>query len=302
MEIFDCAVIGGGPAGINASLVLGRARRKVILFDNGTNRNRVTQKMNGFLTRDGTPPAEFRNMAMQELYKYPSVKLVKITVIQVVRQGLTDLFQILTAERETYWAERVLLATGIQEVFPAVPAIRDYYGKCLFSCPYCDGWELRDQPLLILIENGDAAHQMAKLVYNWSTNLLVATNGQDMSQPKQGELEKRNIVVVKEPIRRLQGKDGYLEQVEFASGLTLKRMGGFVKPTYYRANHFAEQLGCQFRNDGMIVADYGGRTTQKNVYTAGEVMQGDGSTVVVSAAEGSRAAFAINKDITYERF
>lgn len=302
MEIFDCAVLGGGPAGITASLVLGRARRKIALFDNGTNRNRVTQFTHGFLTRDGTSPIEFKNKALNDLGKYPSVHFFDKTVIEVVKQADSELFQIMTFDGEMYVTEKVLLATGVQEVFPSISNIKSYYGKSIFSCPYCDGWELRDQPLIIMIENAEGAFNMAKVVYNWSQNLVVATNGYHMATSQKSELERRDILVVNEPISQLHGTDGNLKRVEFVSGLEIERVGGFIKPSFYRANFFAEQLACEIQENKVIVTDKAGRTSQKNIYAAGEAAQAGGESLTLAAAQGNKVAFAINADLTNERF
>lgn len=301
MNMFDCAVLGAGPAGLNASLVLGRARRKIALFDNGTNRNRVTHESHGFITRDGIQPSKFKEIAMSELKKYPSVHFFEKTVTQVIKQSHNGYFKIMTLDKGEYFTEKIILATGIQEVYPSVPDIRMYYGKSIFSCPYCDGWELRDQPLIIIAEDENAVQHMSKLVYTWSENLVVATHGHEISPAVKEELEQRNITVVAEPIKKLHGRKGYLEFVEFLSGAKIKRTGGFIVPSYYRPNPFAEQLGCELQ-DGVIVTDEFGRTSQSHIYTAGETTQLRASSLIIAAAEGNKSAVAVNADLTHERF
>ena len=132
------------------------------------------------------------------------------TVVMITKQS-TGLFEIVTKDHAKYLAERVLLATGMQEEFPSIPNVREYYGKSLFSCPYCDGWELKDQPLIIISENEDHTLHMTKLVYNWSTDLVIATNGNELSQTIMDELSNKNIPVITESIRTLQGEGGYLK-------------------------------------------------------------------------------------------
>lgn len=297
----DCAILGAGPAGLSASLVLGRARRNVALLDNGTNRNRVTQASHGFITRDGIKPADFKKIALDELTKYPSVMFYEKTVTQIKKQAGNEWFQIITSDEAVFYAEKIILATGVQEVYSSVPDMQRYYGKSIFSCPYCDGWELRDQPLIILIEDEESAYYMAKLVYNWSRDLVVATNGYSVSPAMRTELERRNIAVVTEPVKQLYGDDGYLHKVEFVSGLTIKRTGGFITPGFYRPNQFAEQLGCMLQENGAIATDESGRTSQKNIYAAGEYAQSGPSSLMIAAADGSKAAFAVNADMTNER-
>jgi thioredoxin reductase (NADPH) len=298
--LFDCAIIGGGPAGLNAALVLGRARRNVIVFDNDTNRNRVTQEAHGFLTRDGITPAKFRKLGQTELRRYPSVQVVHTTVLDIIRRS-ENRFKVVTEERK-YIAERVLLATGVQEVFPDVPDIKKYYGISLHSCPYCDGWERRDQPLIIIAEREKALRHLVQLVYHWSNDLVVTTNGHPLSEQLQVELAQRNIPLLLEPIDCLYGTDGLLTAVEFASGVKIARTGGFVAPTFYRADPFLKQLGCQLKEKGVVEMDALGRTSQPNVYVAGEYAQLSPSALVLAAADGSNAAFAINADISKDQW
>lgn len=301
MKQFDCAVIGAGAAGLAASLVLGRSRRTVAVFDNRTNRNRLTQESHGFLTRDGIKPGEFKAIGLMEIKQYPSVHFFEKTVTSITKQQDSSFF-ITTSEQEAYIAEKVLLATGIQEELPLVPSIQEYYGKSLFNCPYCDGWERRDQPLLVIAENEEHALHMGRLLYNWSENLLISTNGHELSAPVQGQFKQKGIAFKTEIIHQLHGEDGYLKEVEFASGEKIKRTGGFVVPSFQRAHPFAELLECEMNEQGAVLQDGTGRTTQKNVYTAGEAAQGSPSSLLIAAADGSKAATAVNFDLSQERF
>ncbi len=148
--LFDCAIIGGGPAGLNAALVLGRARRNVILFDNNKPRNSVTQESHGFITRDGIKPTEFRQIAHKEISRYPSVELKNIEVTLVNKKQIT--FELVTSMGEKYQSKTIIISTGLKEILPSIDNISDFYSKSLFSCPYCDGWELKDKPLVVIIK------------------------------------------------------------------------------------------------------------------------------------------------------
>jgi thioredoxin reductase len=301
MDKFDCIVIGAGPAGLSAALILGRARRKVAIIDNGTNRNRVTQESHGFLTRDGIKPQEFKNIAMKDLETYPSVFFKNDTVIEVNKDNQTDLFFINTSNNKSYRTEKILLATGIQEEFP-LSQIRQYYGKSLFSCPYCDGWELRDKPLAVIAEKEDHIIHMTKLVFNWSKDLIVFTNGHQLPANVRNDFEGKKIKIYTEGIKSLHGDLGNLESIELVSGENILRSGGFVVPSFYRPNKFAEQINCQVDENGGIVTDGAGRTTVNGVYIAGETEKSGPSSLMLSAADGSKAAFSINMDLTLDRF
>jgi thioredoxin reductase len=300
MDIFDCVVIGGGPAGLSASLTLGRARRKIALFDDGTNRNKVTHRSHGFITRDGIKPQEFKDIGLKELENYPSISFFKATILEIIRES-EKRFIVKTTDGRKFITEKILLATGIREVF-SIPSLINFYGKSIFNCPYCDGWELRDKPLIVLAEKEEQVLHMAKLVYNWSNDLVILTNGVELSLEGVQELQKHNIKIKSESIKNLIGDSGYLQEVEFVSGETITRSGGFVIPSFYRPNQFAEKLGCEVEENGAVVTDGVGRTTQKNIYIAGETEKSAPSSLMISAADGSRAAFSVNIDLTMERF
>lgn len=299
--ILDCAIIGGGPAGLNAALVLGRARRNVILFDNSRPRNAVTQESHGFITRDGVAPSEFRNLAHQDISKYPSVK-IKESKIQEVKRESPSLFQLITQEGKSYLSRKILIASGLKESLPNVNNIKDYYGKSIFSCPYCDGWELREQPLVIISENQHALH-LAKMVYQWSKDLIVCTNGHKiLSESEEMLLKKKGIRIMEERIVNLIGSDGKLEKVVFEDGTEVNRTGGFVTTDLVQPNEFAISLGCELNKSGGIIVDVLGRTNVEGVYAAGDTTSNGPSQLIISAAEGARAAMGINYEFTMEEF
>jgi thioredoxin reductase len=298
--IVDCAILGGGPAGLNAALVLGRARRGVLVFDDNHPRNAVTQASHGFVTRDGVKPHEFRAMAHQELSKYPSVEmqLVRITAIRKA----SDAFAITTEKGDVFSAQTVLLATGLKEILPPIDGLQDYYGKSVFCCPYCDGWELRDRPLVVFSE-GPHTFPLVKVVWNWSHDLLVCTNGhQVLTKEQQTTLRQKGVEVVEDRITALRGKGGQLERIVFATKVEKARHGGFVAPQLLQASRFGEELGCEMNVMGGIVTDPFGRTTVKSVYAAGDASVVVPAQLVIAAAEGSRAAAGVNTDLTESEF
>ncbi|WP_312505731.1 NAD(P)/FAD-dependent oxidoreductase [Lysinibacillus sp.] len=299
MYQYDCIIIGGGSAGLSAALTLGRARRKILLFDNGTNRNRVTQESHGYVTRDGIKPHEFKEIAITELQSYPSISISDQTVIEIKKDD--QQFVLNTSNNISYLTEKILLATGIQEEFP-IPQIRQYYGKSLFSCPYCDGWELKDKPLAIIAESEAHINHMTKLLYNWSQDLIVFTNGHQLSDIIQNEFQRKKIMVYTAIIKNLHGDEGNLYSIELETGENIVRSGGFVVPSFYRPNNLAIQLNCQVDENGGIITDNAGRTTVSGVYVAGETEKAGPSSLMIAAADGFKAATSINLDLTLLRF
>lgn len=299
--MLDCAIIGGGPAGLNAALVLGRARRNIVLFDNGKPRNAVTQESHGFITRDGVSPAKLREFAHEDLNKYPSIAIEDAEIVEIKRLSDTT-FQLMARNGDIHTTKKVILATGLKETLPDVPNIHGYYGKSLFSCPYCDGWELRDKPLIVLSENKHAVH-MAKTLSQWSKDLIVCTNGHSVIEEAEAQLlKKHGIRIIEERIKQLHGNDGQLEQVTFADGTKIERSGGIVTTELEQSHSFITSLGCDSTQNGGILVDDFGRTTVEGVYAAGEASNNGPSQLIIAAAHGSRAAAGVNSDLTMEVF
>jgi thioredoxin reductase len=297
---YDCAIIGGGPAGLNAALVLGRARRTVALFDDGRPRNRVTHASHGFITRDGIEPGEFRRIAYEEVLRYPTVRHwpAKVTDIRPAEGGF-----ILRADTgEELLAGKVILAAGLREELPDIEGIRDFYGSSLFNCPFCDGWELRDRPLVVVSDNPMVMH-MLKLLPNWSRDVILCTNGSDILEPEQRErLATRGIRVLDTPVARFSGRNGQLERVHFADGSSIERTGGFIGPTLVPKAAFGEALGYRTLDNGGIETDELGRTTTPGVYAAGDAAYFMPSQLIYAAASGSKAAMAVIADLTEEEW
>lgn len=299
--MLECAIIGGGPAGLNAALVLGRAKRNVILFDNNQPRNAVTQESHGFITRDGVTPREFRNFAHQDIRKYPSVKIKELKIVKVTKES-NSMFQLVTHEGEIYLSKKVIIAIGLKERLPNVKGIRDFYGKSIFNCPYCDGWELRDQPLVLISENNHATH-MAKVLYQWSKDLIVCTNGKRIISDADVQLfNEKGIRIKQQQIAKLSGLDGKLEKVIFEDGTEIDRVGGFVTPDLEQPNNLAQALGCELSENGGIIIDSLGRTSVEGIYAAGDTTLAAPTQLVIAASEGNRAAMGVNYDLTMEEF
>lgn len=299
--MLDCAIIGGGPAGLNAALVLGRARRKIILFDNNQPRNAVTHESHGFITRDGVSPREFRALAHQDIRKYPSVQINENKIVKI-KQASNSTFELITHEGETYLTKKIILAIGLKESLPKVNGIWDFYGKSLFSCPYCDGWELKDQPLVLISENKHVIH-MAKIIYQWSRDLVICTNGNKIiSEADALLLCSKGIRIKEERILNLIGTQGKLEKVILEDGTEIWRSGGFVMTELEQPNNFAKILGCSMKTNGGIVVDDLGRTNVEGIYAAGDTSIVGPSQLIIAAAHGSRVAMGVNYDLTMEEF
>lgn len=298
--IVDCAVIGGGPAGLNAALVLGRARRKTILFDDNKPRNAVTPESHGFITRDGINPQELKRIAQEELYKYPDVKVEKQRVHRINKEN--TLFKVETENGEVYSAKKIILATGFKEALPDIPRVQEFYGKTLFNCPFCDGWELRDRPLAVIAEDQKAFH-MAKLVSNWTNDLIVFTNGKEvLSLEEQELLKSQSISINEKKIASFIGEEGMLEEIQFEDETSVLREGGFISTEWLQADTFKNSLGYTLNEHGGIATDSMQRTKTDGVFACGDTRIAGPSQLIIAAAEGSMAAISVIAALTEEKF
>lgn len=298
--ILDCAVIGGGPAGLNAALVLGRSRRKTILFDDNKPRNAVTSESHGFITRDGIHPQEFKRVAQEELSRYPDVRIEKQRVHRINKEN--TLFQVETENGEVYSAKKIILATGFKEVLPDISRVKEFYGKSLFSCPFCDGWELRDRSLAVIADDKKAFH-MAKMVSNWTDDLIVFTNGSKiLSLEEQELLKSKGISINEKKIAAFIGEEGMLEKIQFEDETAVLREGGFIASEWKQAASFDSSLEYTLNEQGGIATDSWQRTNTKGVFACGDTRIAGPSQLIVAAGEGSMAAMAVNAELIEEKF
>ncbi|OYN67325.1 MULTISPECIES: NAD(P)/FAD-dependent oxidoreductase [Bacillus] len=296
--LLDCAIIGGGPAGLSAALVVGRGRKQVIVFDDELPRNRVTQESHGFITNDGMTPFEIRQAGEADLQKYPSIKIKRSRIVDI--QKKEESFTLLTHEGDTFEAKKIILATGLQDILPEIEGIHDVYGKTLFSCPFCDGWELKDKALALIAENQRALH-MAKLLSNWTKDLIVFTNGHVLAEEDKALLTAHSIQVIDEPIVSIDHDNGQLRALQLANGETVKREGGFVASEFKQSAPFAEKLGCQMTKNAGIETDILGRTTVSGVFACGDNLGGP-AQLVLAAAAGSQAGMGVIHEFVQEEF
>jgi thioredoxin reductase len=298
----DVVIAGGGPAGLNAALVLGRAQRSVVLTDTGEPRNAPVHAMHGFLSRDGANPSEFRGVARHELHRYPSVEIHEIGIENARRDG--EDFELCLGDGKTARARRLLLATGVADDLPPIAGLADRWGRSVFNCPYCDGWEHRNEPLAVLGSDFINVFIALSLV-RWSPDLVLCTNGTELDDGSLWLLNDRGIALRTESVLALEGDGDTLERIIFASGPPVARHAVFFHPPTRQRGDLARQLGCAFLDDGSVQVDDLGHTTIPGVFAAGDMarrptMPLPGAFVVIAAAEGATAAVAIDQELLFE--
>ncbi len=287
---YDVVIVGGGAAGLNAALVLGRARRRVAVVDAGAPRNAPASHMQGFLSRDGMPPADLLAAGRTEVAGY-GVELIDDQVIEIAAG-----FVVRLAKGRVLQTRRILVATGAHDELPDIPGVRERWGRDLLHCPYCHGWEVRDQPVGVLGTH-PASVLHAHLVRQWSDDVVFFVHTYDLTATERIELDARHIRVVEGAVARLVVENDRLIGVELTDGQLIERAAVFIRPGIVpHADGLLAGLGCEVDETGFVTVDATGRTSTSGVWAAGNVAD-PRAQVITAAGEGSAAAIAINADL-----
>jgi thioredoxin reductase len=289
MNDYDVTVVGGAAAGLSAALVLARARRTVAVVDAGTPRNAPATHMHGFLSRDGFPPRSLLAAGQDEVKRYGG-EIIADTVTASTR---TDAgFRLHLARGRPLTARQLLIATGLRDQLPDIPGIAERWGIDLLHCPYCHGYEVRDQPVGVLGGTPEAV-QHAQLVRQWSADIVFFPHTQELTSEQRHELTARSIDVEDETVARVVVDGGRLHGVELDDGRIIPRSAVFVRPRFVPNNDLLVALGCETDEHGWPVTDPPGRTSVPGVWVAGNVANPRGQ-VITAAGEGSSVAIAMN--------
>jgi thioredoxin reductase len=290
---YDVIVVGGGAAGLSAALVLGRARRRVAVVDAGAPRNAPAAHMHGFLSRDGMAPAGLLAVGRDEAAGY-GVDFIEAPVVSI-EPGFT----VAVAAGETLEGRRLLIATGATDELPPIPGLRERWGKDFLHCPYCHGFEVRDQALGVL-GTGAGSVEHAQLIRQWSDDLVFFTHAYELTEPEREQLEARGIRIVDGEVRGLVVHEDRLRGVVLGDGRTVERAALFVRPEMRpRLDGLVGRLGFEVDDLGFVRVDVAGQTTVPGVWAAGNVAN-PRAQVITAAGEGSAAAISINADLVQE--
>jgi thioredoxin reductase len=295
----DVVIVGGGPAGLSAALALGRARKRVLVCDAGPRRNAAAAAVHNFLTRDGTPPAMLRRIGREQLAGYPQVELRDVGVAAIA--GARGAFRV-DLGADVVDARRVLLCTGMIDEPPPIPGLRELWGRAVFQCPYCHGWEVQDRRWGYLARAADAAHAVPFAVQarGWTREVTLFTGG-GFEPPADGraQLAAAGVRVETAPVTRLVGADGRLAAVELADGRAVACDVLYHHPPQRQVDVVAA-LGLAL-DDGYVRVDPARRETSiPGIHAAGDLttrIQG----AILAAAAGTQAAAVLNLELTLER-
>jgi thioredoxin reductase len=297
--MLDVAIIGGSSAGLSAALILGRSLREVVVVDDQKPCNRFSHASHGFLTRDGTSPSELMHIAHDQLRRYPGVVIKPATVLRI--EAIDAGFRLTNSDGSSLEARRVLLATGVKDELPPLDGIEALWGKSVFHCPYCDGFEIKDQAVAVY-GVGDETLHLVMLLRNLTANLtLCISEGSQLTPSQREKLARHGIQVVEQPIAALESDEGQLTAIRFADGTRLNFNAMFVRPKTTHRTTFAHDLGCQVNENDVVQVDLRGRTSVQGIYAAGDLSSPIRS-VAVAVAQGAAAGYGINADLVNENF
>ncbi|MDX2114304.1 MAG: NAD(P)/FAD-dependent oxidoreductase [Planctomycetota bacterium] len=302
--MLDAIIIGGGPAGLSAALVLGRCRRRVLLIDAGRPRNYAARRFHNFLSRDGEDPAQLLRLGRAEIARY-GVELRPDTVTRAscTRGG----FEITTAAGHRASCRTLLLATGVVDELPAIDGAARFYGSGLHHCPYCDAWEYSGRSIAAYgrMHKGIG---LGMSLLTWSPNVTVLTDGQKLRAQSRRDARELGLTLREEKIARLEPRlpagpgatdappADILGAVVFQTGERLEIDALFFNTGQYQRSALASTLGCSLTKDGGIARDKRQRTGVPGLYLAGDASH-DVQLVIVAAAEGAKAGMAMNGEL-----
>jgi thioredoxin reductase len=296
---YDVIIVGGGAAGLSAALVLARARRRVVVVDSGAPRNAPAAHMQGFLSRDGMPPSELLATGRSEVTAYVG-EIVSATVELLLATDGADArsFVARLTDGTRLLGRRVLVTTGLTDELPDIPGLRDRWARDVLHCPYCHGYEVRDQRLGV-VWNGPTTPTYAQIVRQWSHDVVLLAPPATLSDEQRTELLARAIGIVESPVTGVEVAGDRLTGVTLADGTTLHRDALFVPPRFTPHSALLVQLGCELDDAGWVIARANGATSVAGVRVAGNVSN-PRAQVITAAGEGSAAAIAINADLVEE--
>ena len=292
---YDALIVGGGPAGLAAALTLGRARKRVLLCDAGPRRNAAAVHVQNFVTRDGIPPAEFRRIAREQLHAYPGVEIRDVAVETI--GGERNAFDVRIGP-DTVCVRRVLLCTGLVDEMPAIDGFRELWGRSIFACPYCHGWEVQGRRFGMLASEPDMV-TFAMFLRGWSSDVTLFTNGA-LAVPGdvRTSLAAAGVPIDERTIARLRAAGGHLESIEFADGTSRKIDVLFAHPKQ-RQVPLVQTLNLPLDDKGFVRVNDTRESLVPGVYVAGDLMT-PAQSAVLAAASGMFAAASLNRELTLE--
>ena len=296
---FDVIIVGGSYSGLAAAMALGRALRKVLIIDSGKPCNRQTPHSHNFITQDGKTPKEISTLAKHQVEQYNTVQFFNGLATNGVKTNSG--FEIHTESGKKFAARKLIFATGIKDLMQDIPGFAESWGISVLHCPYCHGYEVRNE-LTGILGNGNYGYEFSALISNWTKDLTLYSNGPSTLTTEQTtKLQQHNIAIVEDKVEKLQHQNGYLQQIIFKGGKSAPVKAIYIQTPFIQHSSIPQLLGCQLNDDGYIKVDPAQKTSVPGVFACGDNTTRL-RTVANSVAMGTTAGMMVNKELIEEDF
>ncbi|MFN3406050.1 MAG: NAD(P)/FAD-dependent oxidoreductase [Cytophagaceae bacterium] len=296
---FDTLIIGGSYSGLAAAMTLGRALRKVLIIDSGNPCNKQTPYSHNFLTQDGQTPKQIASLAKQQVSMYDTVEFY--TGLATNGSKTENGFEIQTSSGGIFTAAKLIFATGIKDKIPNIKGFAECWGISLLHCPYCHGYEVRNETTAIL-GNGEYGFEFSKLISNWTKDLTLFTNGKStLTSEQAAKLERYHIKILEKEIGELEHINGQLQNIIFKDGSKKSVKAIYTRIPFEQHCRIPEHLGCEITEDGYIKIDSYHKTTINGIFACGDNVTRM-RTVVNAVSMGTTTGMMVNKEFVEEKF
>jgi thioredoxin reductase len=296
---FDVIIIGGSYAGLSAAMALGRALRNVLVIDSGLPCNRQTPHSHNFITQDGEKPNVISEKAKSQVLRYNTVKF--LNDLAVSGKKTESGFAITTQTGKEFTTKKLLFASGVKDIMPGIKGFSECWGISVIHCPYCHGYEVKNEKTGILA-NGDFAFHYAQLIHNWTKELTIFTNGKSLLTKEQtGKITGHNIPIIEKEIAYLEHENGMVRQIVFKDDSIFELKAIYARPAFEQHCKIPEMLGCELTEQGYIEVDMFQKTTVINVFACGDNTNPMRS-VASAVSAGNLAGVVISNGMTEEEF
>ncbi|MGH1519251.1 NAD(P)/FAD-dependent oxidoreductase [Chryseobacterium sp. JK1] len=296
---FDVIIIGGSYAGLSAGMALGRSLRNVLMINDNKPCNRQTPHSHNFITHDGKTPKEIGELAKKDVEKYNTIHFYEGTALKAIKKE--NGFEVETVSGDKFGAKKIILASGVKDVMPDIPGFAECWGISVIHCPYCHGYEVKNE-ITGILANGEMAYEFSKLVFNLTKNLTLFTNGKSaLTTGQSDKFAQNNISINEDEIERIEHEKGNLKTIVFKNGASVPLKALYAKIPFQQNFDASENLGCELTEQGFIKVDFMHKTTVAGVFACGDNVTMMRS-VANATAQGNFAGAMVNKELSEEEF
>lgn len=296
---FDVIIIGGSYSGLSAAMSLGRALRQVLVIDSGLPCNRQTPHSHNFITQDGEKPAVISAKAKLQVQVYKTVQFYTGLAVKAINKDKG--FEITTENEAVFTSRKIVFATGVKDLLPDVAGFAECWGISVIHCPYCHGYEVKNEKTAILA-NGEIGFEYAKLISNWTKDVRLCTNGKSGLTPEQLQiLKNHNISVVEDEIDSFEHNQGYISNIVFKNGKKVDVKAVYARPPFEQHCTLPQDLGCEINEQGLLKVDMMQKTNVPGIYASGDCTT-QMRSVAMAVSTGSFAGAVLNKELIDEDF